>query len=75
MVEVDDETIEALKSYVALVELCVRTAPDEPVAKIWDCGCRGPLPECRCMKRHRLVKAFIGAEPILGVAHIHRYSA
>jgi len=57
------EQEEAVRSYIELVEFAIRKAKDTPVGEVFACGCMGPMPECRCMKRQRLVREFLDAKP------------
>lgn len=57
--EITEEHLKAVASYINGVKFSIKFSPGVPVARIWDCGCMGPLPECRCAKRERLVKEFL----------------
>ncbi len=57
--EIDQETVEAIKQELGLFRFAMEHFPDEPVGSIKACGCMGPLPECRCAKRERLVRSFL----------------
>lgn len=56
---IDNETIVALVQELQLYRLAEKHFPDTPVRMVKACGCTGPLPECKCAKRERLVKAFL----------------
>lgn len=57
--QIDDETAEAIRVYIQQVQSAQRLAPDEPIKMLFACACRGPMPECRCAKRNRLVRSFL----------------
>lgn len=56
---ITNEELEAVKEYVQRVETVTRLDRDATLDDLWQCGCRGPLPECACMRRQRLVKQFM----------------
>ena len=56
---ISDETLQAVYSYIASVDFAMKHFPDMPVSRIFDCGCMGPKPECRCSKRNRLKNEFM----------------
>ena len=58
--QIDSETAKALREYIRSVELALETIPDQPIYFLFSCACLGPLPECRCAKRRRLVYEFVG---------------
>lgn len=53
------EELEAASSHIARTEFMLRVAPNEAAINMTMCGCMGPLPECRCQKRKRLVGQFL----------------
>lgn len=59
--DIDDETLMAIKSELSLFRFAKEKFPDMSIKDVKACGCMGPMPECRCMKRERLVKAFLDA--------------
>ena len=56
--KITNEMLQSVLSELNLFHFAVKNAPDLPIGRIYDCGCVGPMPECRCMKRNRLVKEF-----------------
>lgn len=49
------EHLEAVLETLGQYEFAVRRDPQMPVGRVTDCGCGGPLPECKCRRRARLV--------------------
>ena len=54
-----DEHLQAVAAYIRQVKLAQRVAPEEPIITIFNCGCMGPTPKCKCAKRSRLVAEFL----------------
>lgn len=61
MVLVPREQVEAVQSYISKVKLAQKVSQDQPISMLFACGCLGPLPECFCAKRSRLVEGFMVA--------------
>ena len=59
LMQISEEMAAALYSEVRLIRFAIKHAPDTPVCRYKDCGCMGPLPECRCMKRERMISEFM----------------
>ena len=59
--EITEEHLKAVEDYISHVKFCQKHFPRQAIARIWDCGCMGPLPECRCMRMKRLVTEFLDA--------------
>jgi len=55
----DYETVEAIKQEIGLYHFAERHEPQMPIGRVKGCGCMGPLPECKCMKRGRLIREFL----------------
>jgi hypothetical protein len=49
------EHLEAVLETLGLYEFAAARDPEVPVGRVTDCACGGPLPECRCKRRARLV--------------------
>lgn len=62
--EIDTETLKAIIAELQLFRLAETKYPDTLAWHIKDCACLGPIPECRCAKRERLVSAFIKMDRI-----------
>ena len=57
--EISHETARALRSYIRIVEYAKTHVPDGPCSEIFACACLGPLPNCPCVERDRLVQDFL----------------
>ena len=57
--EISKETADALAQEIELYLLAEKTAPNMAIFEVKNCVCRGPLPECKCAKRERLVREFL----------------
>jgi hypothetical protein len=55
----DQDTREAVREELQLYRMAAKRFPDTPIGKVKDCACMGPLPECRCAKRERLVSQWL----------------
>ncbi len=53
------EEIEAARETLGKLFFAIEHSPNMPVSRIFDCACMGPLPECSCAKRSRLVEQFM----------------
>ena len=58
-VNISEETAKAIKSFFGTIMRGVEQSPNSPVYELFTCGCLGPLPECHCKKRRRLINEFI----------------
>jgi len=56
---INNETLEAIKEELNLFRLAAKNSPEMPISRAKDCGCTGPLSECACIKRERLVAEFL----------------
>jgi len=56
---ISDETLKAIRQELELFRISAKKFPDIPIKEVKYCGCVGPLPECRCAKRERLIKKFL----------------
>jgi len=59
LMELDEETIKEVVNELSLFRLAERKFPDMKIGQVRACACIGPLPECKCKKRERLVAEFI----------------
>ena len=57
---ISDEHLQAVASEVRLLHLVEQTATIDGMS-IRACACLGPLPECLCVKRNKLVSEFLAA--------------
>ncbi len=57
--EIREEMLQAIVGELALFRVAERTSPSLAVGLVRDCACVGPMPECRCAKRERLVREFL----------------
>ena len=57
--ELRDETVKAIQREIELYRFAVKRWPNLPVSKVKECGCTGPLNECRCKKHERLLTEFL----------------
>ena len=57
---ISDEHLQAVASEVRLLHLVEQTATINGMS-IRACACLGPLPECLCVKRNKLVSEFLAA--------------
>lgn len=55
----DKETLQALIEEVSIFRFALKKFPDIMIKEVKKCGCMGPLPECRCKKRERLLASFL----------------
>lgn len=53
------ETIKALQQELKIYKFAEKHTPNIPIAKIKDCACMGPLPECKCKKQEQLINKFL----------------
>ena len=56
---IDNKTLKAIVSELQLFRFAMKHCPEEPIGRVKDCACIGPMPECECIKRERLVKEFL----------------
>ena len=54
-VNVQLESLEAVLETLGLFEFALERDPNLPIREVGLCGCVGPLPECKCRRRARLV--------------------
>ena len=57
-------TVEAALAVLELLDayaIAEQRSPSMPVGDVLQCACRGPLPECHCKQRARLVAEFRAA--------------
>ena len=52
----------AVKSYIRQVQFAIKNAQNEPISLIFACACTGPIPECACAYRDRLVREFMESQ-------------
>lgn len=55
---ISHETADAILEILDLKSLAMKTNPDMPIRDAFGCACSGPLPECRCARRDRLLAEF-----------------
>jgi hypothetical protein len=60
--EIDQDTINALRAYIREVDFAKGRCPDERVRILFMCACMGPKPgctECGCVLRRKRIDAFL----------------
>lgn len=57
--EIRDEVVDAVLSELNAFHMAEKDFPNVPVSFVRACACLGPLPDCSCKKRSRLVQEFI----------------
>lgn len=62
--EISQEILEAVCSEISHLHFAEKHFPNVTLMELRACACMGPVPECFCRKRARLVKEFLSlAQP------------
>ena len=61
--DIPDDVLQAVAYELRQYRFAARKFPDMPVADVTTCGCTGPLPDCPCAFRNRLIGVFFDILP------------
>lgn len=61
------EQIEAARVLLDQVFTALKWSPRSTISELFECACVGPIPECKCMRLHRLAREFVKGEQKIGV--------